>query len=375
MDIGVFIPIANNGWLFSTSSPQYMPTFELNKQIVQKAEGYGLDFALSMIKFKGFGGETDYWRYALDSFTLMAGLAAVTERIKVIASAPILAFNPALVARMANTIDSIAPGRVGVNMVTGLFAHEYTQMGLWPGDSHFESRYRRASEYATILHQLWSTGRSDFSGEFYQMEDCEVLPRPTDGKVELVVAGQSDTGLAFAAEYADYNFITGQGVNAPGLVRETIERLAVAAESAGRDVGALPLYMVIAAETDEEARERWLDYHAHADRAVIESMFAGAQKDSSGDEKSTARTTVVSATAVDDAGNLIEVPEGAINWNMGTFVGSYETVARMLDEVAEIPGTRGIMLVFDDFIRGMDDFGQRIQPLMRSRRDRASADA
>jgi len=33
MDIGVFIPIGNNGWLISTTSPQYMPTFELNKQI------------------------------------------------------------------------------------------------------------------------------------------------------------------------------------------------------------------------------------------------------------------------------------------------------------------------------------------------------
>ena len=56
MDIGVFIPIGNNGWLISTTSPQYMPTFELNKQIVLKAEHYGLDFALSMIKLRGFGG-------------------------------------------------------------------------------------------------------------------------------------------------------------------------------------------------------------------------------------------------------------------------------------------------------------------------------
>ncbi|TBR29640.1 MAG: pyrimidine utilization protein A, partial [Reyranella sp.] len=37
MDIGVFIPIGNNGWLISKTSPQYMPTFDLNRQIVQKA--------------------------------------------------------------------------------------------------------------------------------------------------------------------------------------------------------------------------------------------------------------------------------------------------------------------------------------------------
>ena len=86
MDIGVFIPIGNNGWLISTTSPQYMPTFELNKQIVLKAEHYGLDFALSMIKLRGFGGKSEFWDHNLESFTLMAGLAAVTKRIQLYAS-------------------------------------------------------------------------------------------------------------------------------------------------------------------------------------------------------------------------------------------------------------------------------------------------
>ena len=56
-----------------------------------------------------------------------------------------------------------------------------------------------------------------------------------------------------------------------------------------------------------------------------------------------------------------------INFNMGTLVGSYANVARMLDEAAAMPGVKGIMLTFDDFIAGMDNYGQRIQPLMRCR--------
>lgn len=40
MEIGVFIPIDNNGWLISETAPQYMPTFELHKLIVTKAEQY-----------------------------------------------------------------------------------------------------------------------------------------------------------------------------------------------------------------------------------------------------------------------------------------------------------------------------------------------
>ena len=82
MEIGVFIPIGSNGWLISTTSPQYKPSFELNKQVTLNAERYGLDFVLSMIKLRGFGGKSEFWDHNLDSFTLMAGLAAVTTRIK-----------------------------------------------------------------------------------------------------------------------------------------------------------------------------------------------------------------------------------------------------------------------------------------------------
>ena len=79
MELGVFIPIGNNGRLISTTSPQYMPSFDLNRQIVEKAERFGFDFALSMIKLHGFGGPSQYWDHNLESFTLMAGLAAVTR--------------------------------------------------------------------------------------------------------------------------------------------------------------------------------------------------------------------------------------------------------------------------------------------------------
>jgi pyrimidine oxygenase len=44
----------------------------------------------------------------------------------------------------------------------------------------------------------------------------------------------------------------------------------------------------------------------------------------------------------------------------------------MLDEAAGVPGTKGIMLTFDDFLIGMEQFGQRIQPLMATRSDRLS---
>jgi pyrimidine oxygenase len=58
-----------------------LPSFDLNNEVVQKARRLGFDFAVSMIKLHGFGGPSLFWDYNLESFTLIAGLAAVTSRI------------------------------------------------------------------------------------------------------------------------------------------------------------------------------------------------------------------------------------------------------------------------------------------------------
>jgi pyrimidine oxygenase len=264
MDIGVFIPIGNNGWLISTNSPKYKPSFELNKAIVQKAEHYGLDFALSMIKLRGFGGKTEFWDHNLESFTLMAGLAAVTSKIKLFASTAILTLPPALVARMATTIDSIAPGRFGINIVTGWQMAEYDQMSIWPGNAYFGYRYDYATEYVKVMKELWADGKSDFKGKHFTMNDCKMLPKPSK-EIQIVAAGQSGRGMEFASEFADFNFIMGSGINTPDAIKPANERLVEAAEKAKRDVGSYVLFMVIAEETDEEAQKKWDFYREGAD--------------------------------------------------------------------------------------------------------------
>lgn len=352
MDMGVFIPIGNNGWLISETAPQYMPTFELNKQVVQKAEGYGLEFALSMIKLRGFGGKTEFWDHNLESFTLMAGLAACTSKIKLFASSAILTLPPAIVARMASTVSDIAPDRFGVNIVTGWAEAEYSQMGVWPGNEWFGYRYDYATEYVQVMKDLWETGSSDFKGEHLSMTDCKLSPAP-QGKVEIVAAGQSPRGMKFAADYADYNFILGSGINTPTAFAPAATTLVEAAKESGRDVGAYVLFMIIADETDEKAMARWEHIRSGVDADALAWMADQGGKDETADESSTAKT--------------INLPEGAVNFNMGTLVGSYETVAAMLDEVATVEGVKGIMMTFDDFLVGMDTFGQKVQPLMECR--------
>jgi pyrimidine oxygenase len=353
MDIGVFIPIGNNGWLISETAPQYKPSFDLNRDIVLLAEKHGLDFALSMIKLRGFGGKTEFWDHNLESFTLMAGLAAVTSRIRLFATAATLVMPPAIVARLASTLDSISHGRFGLNVITGWQKPEYSQMGLWPGDAFFSTRYAYLTEYVQVLRDLWTTGHCDLDGEFFQMKDCRLSPRP-QADMKIICAGQSDAGLAFTAQYADYNFCLGKGFNTPQAFTPTAERLRAATAITGREVKAYALFMVIAAETDEAALAKWEHYKGGADLEALAWMKQQSEVDTSSGTDTNVRQMALS--------------EGAVNINMGTLCGSYASIARMLDEVAEVPNTGGVMLTFDDFLGGIEAFGSHIQPLMRSRR-------
>ena len=357
MDIGVFIPINNNGWLLSATSPQYMPSFELNRQVVQKAEALGFDFALSMIKLHGFGGRTEFWDHGLESFTLMAGLASVTSRIRLFASVAVLTIPPAIVARMTSTIADISGGRFGVNIVSGWHKIEYSQMGLWPGDQHFGRRYDYSTEFVRVMRELWETGRSDLKGEFFQMDECKLSPRPRQ-EVPLVSAGQSDRGMQFAAQHCQYNFALGEGVNEPKRAAALPARMLEHARATGRDVGSYMLYMIIADESDAAAMAKWDLYCAGADKEALAHLLGKAAEDP--------------APAADSMAAAVLRNPSPINFNMGTLVGSYARVAAMLDEVADMPGVKGIMLTFDDFLLGLDAFGSRIQPLMRCRADRVA---
>ena len=117
--------------------------------------------------------------------------------------------------------------------------------------------------------------------------------------------------------------------------------------------------MVIADETDEAAQAKWQLYKDGVDAEALSWMADQGGKDKTAAANSTARQ--------------INLPDSAVNFNMGTLVGSYASVAKMLDEAASVPGTKGIMLTFDDFLIGMDTFGERIQPLMESRKSVAKA--
>lgn len=109
--------------------------------------------------------------------------------------------------------------------------------------------------------------------------------------------------------------------------------------------------MVIADETDEAAMAKWERYRDGVDKEAVAWLVGQASGNTSEDTNT----------------KQLAAEKAAVNLNMGTLVGSHASIARMLDEVASVPDTAGVLLTFDDFEKGIEDFGRRIQPLMACR--------
>ena len=198
------------------------------------------------------------------------------------------------------------------------------------------------------MRQLWADGVSDLKGEYFTMDDCRLSPSPSGGRVPLVCAGQSDRGMAFCAEYGDYQFIIGTADL--DVVRGDVARLVAARERAGTDVGVYVLFQIVMGETDAEAEAKWQHFKDGADLEAIAFMTGQASLDTAG------------ATA-----DKITELQGAFNLNIGPIVGSHATIAERLDEVASIDGVAGVMCVFDDYPVATDEFGDQVMPKMESR--------
>lgn len=350
MKFGIFLPNGSNGYILSTSSPQYPPTFEHNLAISLEAERQGLDYVLSMIKFRGFGGESGYWDACLESFTLMAGLAAATEKIQLFPSIGLQSMHPAVVARIVATIDDISGGRCGLNVVTGWNKPEYAQMGLWQGDHYYERRYDYAAEYVRILKMLWRDGVATFNGEFFKLEDCRCLPKPR-GEITIVCAGQSPRGIEFVSKHGDFNFVmaTASGLNS------IKSRLDEAALAHGRKAGTLGLFTLIAAETDAGAKRIADELMRGADHAAISNVINSAALDSNPAGTSAALQAGLSRSLAE--GNLVFM-------GFPVIMGSYESVAAQIDEIAREGRIEGMLFNMPDFVPNIRAFGERIMPLL-----------
>ncbi|MFG1922939.1 LLM class flavin-dependent oxidoreductase [Cryptosporangium sp. NPDC048952] len=205
-EYGIFLPIGSGGWMLSTTAPHPEATYAYNKRAAMHAEAIGLDFIMSMAKWRGFGGTTDHWGESLESMTMMAALAEATENVKIWATVHANVHNPGIAAKMFTTLQQISGGRAGMNIVNGAYAAEFAQYGLW-SDLSKEDRYRMTAEWTDAVLRLWSEDSVTLDGEFYQLREAESRPHPAV-RPTIISAGQSPAGRAFQAAYADGAFLS-----------------------------------------------------------------------------------------------------------------------------------------------------------------------
>jgi pyrimidine oxygenase len=178
-DMGVFMPMANGGWILSRNAPRLDGSYDYNRKVAVAAEAAGLDFIMAMAKFKGYGGEIRQWESSLDSVLMMAALAEATSRVKVWATIHTILQNPGVAAKMIATLDQISHGRAGLNLVTGSYKGEFAQFGAWPEGVDHDGRYDLAYEWIRAIKRLWSEDRVTSHGTYFQLEDATSWPKPS----------------------------------------------------------------------------------------------------------------------------------------------------------------------------------------------------
>jgi alkanesulfonate monooxygenase SsuD/methylene tetrahydromethanopterin reductase-like flavin-dependent oxidoreductase (luciferase family) len=108
-----------------------------------------------------------------ECWSILAGLAAVTRRVELGPLVTPTSFrNPALFAKMVDTVEEISGGRIILGLGAGWHADEYRAFGF-----PFDQRVSRFEEAFTIIRTLLRDGAIDFEGRFYSARECELRPR------------------------------------------------------------------------------------------------------------------------------------------------------------------------------------------------------
>ena len=214
------------------------------REIAQVAEGIGFDilFAPDHLLFRESPPDNDVQvempagktRGIWEAWTVLAALAEATQRIEL---GPFVACNgfrnPALLAKMAVTLDEVSAGRFVLGIGAGWHEPEYRAFGF-----PFDRRVGRLEEALQIISALLRKGHVDFEGRFYSARDCELTPRgPRPEGPPILIGAQRPRMLRLAASYADIydaDFHLG-----PDTVAKCFDAIDAACRSAGRDRGTL----------------------------------------------------------------------------------------------------------------------------------------
>jgi probable F420-dependent oxidoreductase len=235
MKIGLCLP--------TLESPDqgYAPSYSELREMALRAEEAGIDslWLFDHLLYQRFDGApvVSVW----ECWTLLPALAEVTRRIGLGTLVTCTQYrNPALLAKMAASLDEISQGRFTLGLGAGWHEPEFSAFGF-----PFDHRVSRFEEALQIIRPLLKEGRVDFAGRYYQARRCELRPRGPSGAgsrgsgVPILVGGTGPRMLSLTATYADV-WNTGY-VSTLDTLTAKQAALREACTMVGRDPATLPL--------------------------------------------------------------------------------------------------------------------------------------
>jgi probable F420-dependent oxidoreductase len=251
MRVGLAIP------QYGFSVPNGSISFADAAEWARRAETLGFDsvwlsdhFLYSFARY----GASDEAIAALEPLTTMAGLAAVTERIRLGVIVLCAAFrHPALVAKAGATIDQISQGRVELGLGAGWLEQEFDAFGYRFGT--VAERFDALADALAITHELFA-GNAPLTrdGSAWSVEDVPLTPPPVQRPIPVWAGGKGGPRLLrLAARYAA-GWNTVWRVD-PGGYRSALEGVAAACADEGRDRGSFGLSVGLYGIVGRDERE------------------------------------------------------------------------------------------------------------------------
>lgn len=196
-----------------------------------------------------------------EPISLLAALAAQTERIGLVSTASTSYNEPYGLARTFLSLDHLSGGRAGWNLVTSASPIEAANFGSTGLKPHAD-RYERAREFAEVVTGLWhgkldEASGSGHDGQSFSVRDPLDLPRSPQGAPVMVQAGASDVGRDLAARTADVVFTAAQTFEEAKAFYDDLKGRLAAYGREPDDIKIMPGVAPVVAETESEAREKY----------------------------------------------------------------------------------------------------------------------
>jgi F420-dependent oxidoreductase-like protein len=194
---------------------------------------------------------------SLDAWTTLAGLAAVTSRLRLgTLVSPVTFRHPSVLAKAAATVDHVSGGRIELGIGGGWMVPEHTAYGFPFPETR--ERMELLAEQIEIVHRQWTEEQFDFHGRHYVLENCTAQPKPVqEPRPPILVGGGGGRGTARpAARFADeYN----TPFASPERFAELRRRVRETCEREGRDPDTVRFSLMTGCVIGEERARRLYD--------------------------------------------------------------------------------------------------------------------